>query len=49
MMDPMPGSWARSREISQGCMGVPQREHKSGSELSGKDTISQLGSKEVDS
>lgn len=45
MMDPMPGSWAMRGEISQGCVRIPQREQKSGSELSEWDTIRQLGSK----
>lgn len=49
MMDPMLGLWAMSRDNSQGCMRIPQREQKSGSELSGKDTINQLRSKEADS
>lgn len=45
MTDPVPGSWAIRREISQGCRRIPQMEQKSGSEWSGWVVISQLGSK----
>lgn len=47
MMDPMPSSWAMRGEISQGGIRIPQREQKSGSELSGWDMVSQLRSKRL--